>query len=280
MACQLGRTDEGVKHQTRRLGLSKPSSRPWSEGDEDILRETYASNTPIEEIAVTVDRTVLSTKLRAQRLGLRRKELLFIHRDYFKIIRSNLQAYHLGLLAADGFVSNRDHHYSIALQLQARDVAVIERFRDEIAPESPIVKHPNAFRVTIASKELVQDLVQFGIVPCKFAQLEWPELLPEEYDAPFLLGYFDGDGSLFRSVRGQKTYWIWSLVGTEQLLLRVKEKIMKITGISVHGPMRNCKDKSPHLYALRLSRQDDIRKLDSALNLDNLGLPRKHFSID
>jgi hypothetical protein len=110
-----------------------------------------------------------------------------------------IKAYLLGLLAADGTIEDKKGQYRVTLMLQFRDKILIDRFRDEIAPNIPITINPNTYSVCISSKEMCEDLAIYGIGPRKSAKLIWPVSLPHHLVIPFLLGYLDGDGTLTKS---------------------------------------------------------------------------------
>lgn len=69
-------------------------------------------------------------------------------------------------------------------------------------------------RIVFNSKEMANDLCKLGIIPRKSLVLK-PPVIAEEYFLPFILGYFDGDGSIFNT--SQNSYGI-SIVGTKELL--------------------------------------------------------------
>src|SRR5205807_6842680 len=114
-----------------------------------------------------------------------------------------------------------------------------EFIRDRIAPSHRVHILSNCVKLVFSSDEIVRDLAAFGVVPRKSKTLEWPSLLPDPMVAPFLLGYFDGDGSLSTS----KGYPKWMLYGNESFLVVAKEKLTTATGILTGGPIRPRPDR-------------------------------------
>lgn len=51
-------------------------------------------------------------------------------------------------------------------------------------------------KVVINSNDMVKDCISHGIVPRKSLILEPPQI-DKQFYLPFILGYFDGDGSVF-----------------------------------------------------------------------------------
>ncbi|HET9223815.1 MAG TPA: hypothetical protein VFO07_14985, partial [Roseiflexaceae bacterium] len=197
-----------------------------------------------------------------------------VKRDYFKVINTDEKAYWLGFLAADGSIFCNSRQYSVTLDLQPGDMHWVERFRDAIAPGATITRHGSrSCSVSIGSKEMVQDLIALGIGPRKSSTLEWPRI-SESFVAPFLLGYFDGDGWLRK--RSDRSSWLWGLTGTFSFLIVARDYIQRYANIVIAEPVRHCKDRSPHLY--RISANGPRAPIiDRTLNASGLGLPRKHL---
>lgn len=283
---RFGRSWMAIKSRANSFGLycrsPRPlSSRPWSEAEEQLLRELYPDlNTSREEIARQPGRTWRSIQHRIGQLGIKdtreRNNPCQVRRDYFKVIDSDEKAYWLGFIAADGcvFIGGRQH--CLRIDLQPRDLHWLKRFRDIVAPGMVITKHgERSYSFGIGSQELVHDLIALGITPRKSNTLEWPKV-PEPFVMPFLCGYFDGDGSLSRR-KGRKTeQYSWQLLGTYPFLIKAREYIYQYTGVELKLPIRTHKDVSPHLFTLYANKHAPT--MDRALNAAGLGLPRKHIA--
>jgi len=113
---------KAIQLKAHRLGLRRPrlDQREWTQ-DEIAALERYYSNEQIrlEEMENLLNRTWMTIKWKARSLGLRRPERNIYHanRNYFKHITSERAAYWLGLLAADGSVTNTNGHYVAMLAL-------------------------------------------------------------------------------------------------------------------------------------------------------------------
>lgn len=55
-------------------------------------------------------------------------------------------------------------------------------------------------KIVLNSKKISNDLIDKGIVPNKSLILNKPNI-NEEYYLPFILGYFDGDGSISKTTQ-------------------------------------------------------------------------------
>ena len=57
-------------------------------------------------------------------------------------------------------------------------------------------------RLAFNSKKMAFDLIDKGVVQRKSLILEPPKI-DEQYELPFILGYFDGDGSIYKTKQNE-----------------------------------------------------------------------------
>jgi len=283
LAQVLGHSQLSIRSKASKVGLHRPHptrcQERWTAEQVALLKQLYVDeNVPWMDIEQRIGRSRSAIDSKASDLGLSRSHpnKHRADRKYFKIINSQMKAYLLGLIAADGSVSN-DIRYVISLGLQRRDRILLERVASEIAPRIPITEYQNAYYICISSKEMARDLAGYGVVPRKSAIFGWPHALPNEFAIPFILGYFDGDGSLFQRVEGRRKSWQWELLGCYDFLVTAKQHIEYQSQVVINGPSRDHKDKHPYLYRIYSGNQQTIRRIDQILNASGLGLPRKHF---
>lgn len=274
----VARTNGIHRRRPRSLG-----SRPWTEAEERLLCELYPNlSISRQEIASHLNRTWKACQHKVHELGIsatrERNNPCQVRRDYFKVIDSDEKAYWLGFIAADGCVYIGSRQHTLSLQLQRRDRHWLERLRDIIAPGAKLTDNagPNSTSLSIGSQELVHDLIIHGITPRKSLTLEWPKI-PEPFEIPFLLGYFDGDGSLIQRPGRKQGQYQWHLLGTLPFLTRARACLLAHTGIELKPPIRANKKASHHLYLLYAASQTVA--IDRALNACGLGLPRKHLPV-
>ncbi len=272
----FGRRKGTIKQQARRLGLRRPN-REWTEQDvADLTRMYTDEDISHEQMTDRFDCTwrIICHKAAALRLRRPHPNTCQVRRDYFKVIDTDEKAYWLGFIAADGAVFCNGRQYSITLDLQPGDLHWLERFRDTIALAATITRHgTRSCSVSIGSKEMFQDLIALGIGPRKSNTLEWPSI-PEPFVIPFLLGYFDGDGSFTR--RKDRDAWQWVLVGTYPFLLVARDLIQRYASVTLREPVQAHKGCSPHLFRINASHDRAIA-IDRTLNASGLGMPRKHL---
>nr|DAU23639.1 MAG TPA: Intein splicing domain [Caudoviricetes sp.] len=136
-----------------------------------------------------------------------------IRHDFFKEIQTEIQAYLLGFIAADGSIDEERH--TLSIHLSKVDTELCNLFRTYISPEAYVKEESgctfksrgkiytsnDSIKLSIASKILIQDLKNLGITQAK----TWKELhipnIPNELIIHFIRGYFDGDGCFTYFVR-------------------------------------------------------------------------------
>jgi hypothetical protein len=265
-----------IRQQARRLGLRRPNYE-WSKQAIVDLMQMYPDEDVSHEQMINhfgCTWKIICHKAAALQLRRSRPNTCRVIRGYFNTIDNDEKAYWLGFLAADGtvYISGRQH--TVRLDLQPRDLHWLTRFRDTIAPGAKITQHGDrSYSVSIGSQEMVYDLVSLGITPRKSNTLEWP-CIPEPSVIPFLLGYFDGDGS-FTPRSGRRDYQ-WLLLGTLDFLCTARDYIQRFADVKLKEPVRAHKNTSPHLY--RISANGPRAPIiDRILNDSGLGMPRKHL---
>lgn len=167
---------------------------------------------------LTIEQLRLKYKCRVQKLKKLMKELniLYINKigkvikwkadyTYFEVVDVPEKAYWLGLLYADGCISNcKSRIFNISLELI--DLEVIERFKKDLNIESPIhirkyknLNHNTAYSISFKSEKVFNDLNRLGCFTNKTFTLEFPteEQVPIHLLSHFIRGYFDGDGCIY-----------------------------------------------------------------------------------
>lgn len=200
---------------------------------EDILNK-YQNNWSQQKIAdfYEVSRTVIKRILEIQNNGIvirNRTSKYKYQQDIFENIDTAEKAYWLGFLAADGCNYQREHNASIILNVHEKDIKHLEKFKKFCHTDAEIKSYIGyegfsnqtpMCKITLNSKKISNDLIDKGILPNKSLILQPPHIL-EEFYKPFILGYFDGDGSISKT--SQYNNYSISIQGTKEILTWICE---------------------------------------------------------
>lgn len=119
--------------------------------------------------------------------------------SYFENIEDHEKAYWLGFIYADGCVvfDKVKNSYILSISLDNRDKEHLELFKTCINSNHPIgMDGRGCVQLRIHSRKMFEDLVKRGVIPKKTKVVQLPKNIKEEYYCSFILGYFDGDGSV------------------------------------------------------------------------------------
>lgn len=114
---------------------------------------------------------------------------------YFENVKTEEQAYWLGLFAADGAIRPPN---IIALELKVSDGNLVRLFANHLNTSVPVNDRMDRdypmTSIAFRSTKMTSDLKNYGIVPNKEQIITWPNL-PENLYRHYLRGEIDGDGS-------------------------------------------------------------------------------------
>ena len=127
---------------------------------------------------------------------------------YFEVINSEAKSYIVGFIAADGALvkSSTGNSYYLTITIKYEDKAVLEFIKTELGSTHKLMEinriggfgNPvHHVRLCLANKYIVHYLNNLGIKPRK--SLSMPNIIaniPLQYRDAFIIGYFDGDGSV------------------------------------------------------------------------------------
>lgn len=211
------------------------------------------------------------------------------NKHYFHDIDSDLKAYFLGFIFADGYVVRRTktRNYEFGMQLQSDDKYILDAINDELGgvheishknPKNKIINgvrtrsgHSDILRVY--SKDIVCDLISYGIVPDKTHNYQLPKV-PDEYFFDFLRGYIDGDGCYYNNNKGNTSINI--TCACQDILEWIKDILC-----NYHIAANVYKEKDLK-YRLVCYGKNDVKRLVNLLYHDNfsLCLLRKYNKIE
>lgn len=155
------------------------------------------------------DVSAVYTILRKYNIAIEKVTQYNVDEKYFEQINSADKAYWLGWLYADGYISEEEGYFR--LSLQERDGYIVEKFKEDIQYDGPLVYKnlqkyakegqiiQNQRMLAVNRRKIVNDLVKLGCKQGKSLTCEFPteDQVPNEFLGDFLRGYFDGDGCIY-----------------------------------------------------------------------------------
>lgn len=201
---------------------------------------------------------------------------------FFDIIDTEIKAYLLGFLYADGYISADGR---IGILLNIKDKEIVELIQKYIAPNSPIqylnyqnIKRNAQVKIRFKSKRLYSRLKEYGFTVDKtHTNCSILNKVPEPFKKDFIRGYTDGDGSIRYTKASYGNWYKTGIVfcnGVPKILEEIQEYFNKCNGKLKHYKnyyTLNYEKKldaafiSKHLY--ENSTFYLKRKYDSAMNI-------------
>lgn len=199
--------------------------------------------------------------------------------DYFENIDSDEKAYWLGFLAADGCNYRRETNATILLNIHQKDLDHLIKFQASLNSNIPIKNliqndgfsnNTPMSRFAINSMKMSKDLEKLVIVPRKSLILK-PPIIDEKYYLPFILGYFDGDGSICKLK--QYNNYEWSIQGTKEMLNWINSVLQLDCKLRQRNPNSNLNN-----YYISIGGTNKIYNILYKLyNSCNIHLERKYL---
>lgn len=191
------------EHQiTIRGGRKK---KTLNQEQQKIFLQKFNEGIPKKQIAkqLKIDVTILNRYIEQNGLTRSRNRInKHIKSFYFNQIDNAEKAYWLGFLFTDGSVDHYQTTGRVRLQLQKQDLEILEQYKADLGIDTKIIydkrKNSTCCSVEFVDEQIYQDLINFGIVPNKtYVCHHIPyEKIPKQFLTSFILGMYDGDGSL------------------------------------------------------------------------------------
>ena len=192
-----------------------------------------------------------------------------LNEGYFDEIDTPIESYLLGLMAADGCVTDKNY-----IVLESIDRELVDLFAREIEFSGEIREidrspHKPHFRINFSSQRLAKALHQWQIVTDRIATDSY-RFPSAEYLNAYVLGYFDGDGCAYRN-KGRSGGLV-CIVGSNNFTQELSE-LMKMGVTIIHS--------HKVVYYWRVFSRTNIQKFyDLMYRYPDLGLVRKKEKIE
>lgn len=153
-----------------------------------------------------------------------------VNDHYFDVIDNEHKAYWLGLLLADGFLSNSGHATeSFGISLSIKDKYILEEFVKDLESTYTVKEYigKSKFKnsctdfayakLLIKSKQIFNKLIEYGFTIKKSYDGVVPEEhIPDNLKIHFIRGYFDGNGGL--SIGSGSHLYTLDFTGTKEII--------------------------------------------------------------
>ncbi len=171
-----------------------------------------------------------------------------LNHNYFSKIDSKEKAYLLGIMFSDGSVASKNN----TICLTSCDMDLLKFFQTELQCEKQIrqnSKNKKAFCLSFCSPKIKSELIALGCVPKKSLILKYPKI--NQFEKYFILGLFDGDGSIIRTDKTSQVYFL----GTKDICRGIKKYLSKF------GIIFNKIQKEGKIFRLRVTNESGIQKI-------------------
>lgn len=190
---------------------------------------------------------------------------------HLKTINNQFDAYYLGLLLTDGYISRGT---DIGIDLVDEDcIAFLSNVIGKDYKAYPQKDgRKTKYRLIISNKEMVQDLERLGVTPNKSLTIQGPKLYKEEEKfIPYILrGIIDGDGCVSPTSAGSAQFYIFTMSEAfKDWLVDILEN--KLFMVDIH-----VRQNEHGLWRIETANQNNILKLISLVYDKPFGMNRKY----
>ncbi len=216
--------------------------------------------------------------MRSQAESHRRHQMDFA---FFERIDSHEKAQVLGFIYADGCVTDRG---TVVVKIAHEDHAYLEYIK-RVTRYTGMVRvqpsrRPNEQALSsllLCSPKMTADLARLGCVPRKSLTVTFPtpDQVPDEFIDSFMLGYFEGDGSITRHQRPNRPNpeFVMTVAGTRAFCMTYAERLAI--------PQRVIDIPDNRINLLRIDGNRQVRRvMDRLYAHAPYYLPRKRVKYD
>jgi intein/homing endonuclease len=223
-------------------------------------------------MAERVDRSLM---MKAMWADGRRRPIYSFNEKAFDIVGAS-SAYWLGFIAADGYIATR--HHSLVVSLNEKDRCQLEALKAFLSSNHKLNEYsypPDGKKridLKVRSKYLLRRLSEFGIIQKMSGSIRIPNLIPEDFEAAFIRGFFDGDGCLTTNGKagGMKIAWTSKSV---DMLRDIQERLIRKCGLN---KIKLYSYKNKKAWDLAYGGNEQVKRIVTfLLNDGGYYLPRK-----
>ena len=208
MALEIGCSKSTISNHRKHLGISASDLNIKLREHTEYICEQYGKKT-----SSTLAKELSCSKQFIHKIWTennisekyQKHQVYILNENYFQKIDTHSKAYFLGFICADGCVYRRNNHQGmLSISVKDSDIEVLNNFKKDIKTEKPIHFSQQREKTIMATLQLtsdilIEDLLKLGVGVRKTFDLSIKEItdkIPMNLIPSFILGYFDGDGSI------------------------------------------------------------------------------------
>ena len=206
MAIECGCNKSTISNHRKKLGISATELNKDLRKKTDYICQQYGKKTKTA-IAKELNCSTSFIEKIWQENGFTSKQGLTYtcNENYFNNIDTAQKAYWLGFIAADGCIYRREGHRGmLSITLKEDDIQILNFLKEDLNTTKPISIHKDKKNHSSATLQISSDIIcnrllEIGIGIRKTFDLSIKEIysnIPKKFINSFILGYFDGDGSI------------------------------------------------------------------------------------
>lgn len=223
-----------------------------AEVDFDLILELNKQGKTTSEIAdiLNISKRTLSGLILRNNIPIQKRLYKhYINEDFFSDINSEIKAYYIGYIIADGCITkelrkNGNYSYRLILECKSDDDIIIKTLAKELNVENSIYNRHRTISIIcgkdtkvnpsttlkISSFKIVNDLMRVGISFRKSSNAELiidESIIAGKYFFDFVRGLIDGDGSITSDLGGFIIYGN-NVKLFQQIELRLKKELFLV----------------------------------------------------
>ena len=206
MALECGCNISTISNHRKKLGISASDLNKNLRNKTDYICSQFGKKTK-HQIAKELNCSTSFIKKIWSENNLKKEVTYTCDQNFFSEINNHKKAYWLGFIAADGCLYRRDGHAGvISISVNEKDIEILNNLKNDIKYAKPISlikdcrrEHTIMATLQIVSDIMFNDLLNIGIGIRKTFDLDLNRIfqnLSNHLIPSFILGYFDGDGSI------------------------------------------------------------------------------------
>jgi intein-encoded DNA endonuclease-like protein len=218
----------------------------------DLYKEGFGSYTIAKMIGVSkpviLQHLKLSNIERRDNANGESSRIYKLNVDGFNKIDSEISAYLLGFMYADGYNNQKDG--CIQIGISSKDVEVLEIFKEYLKSTHPIKINKRSLinenwqdsaTLCIWNKNISKNLAELGCYQGKSLTLQFPteQQVPKDYLHHFVRGYFDGDGYVEKKGKRADFWGTEDFLNALKVILETDAGLINIPKFGIRFPERN-----------------------------------------